>query len=129
MSSTYASPLDLVERGLDALAAIGPEFRSTGERRDFLLRFARVKTRVFAEELRVLAASDDVAEVTGDRSTAAWLATQTRENHGTVRRHAALAAALGSTWTQAANALGAGDLNLAQARVIVEALEVLPDEL
>ena len=95
MSSTYASPLDLVERGLDELAAISPEFRSTGERQEFLLRVARVISRVEAEELRVLAASDDIAEETGDRSTAAWLATQTRDDHGTVRRHAALAAALG----------------------------------
>ena len=36
---------------------------------------------------------------------------------------------LGSRWTQTADALGAGDLNLAQARVIVEALDALPDEL
>ena len=43
MSSTYAAPLDLVERGLDELAAIGPEFRTIAERREFLLRFARVK--------------------------------------------------------------------------------------
>ena len=28
MSSTYAAPLDLVERGLDELAAISPEFRT-----------------------------------------------------------------------------------------------------
>ena len=55
-------------------------------------------------ELRVLAASDDIAEATGDRSTAAWLATQTRDNHGTVRRHAALAASLGSRWNQTAEA-------------------------
>jgi Domain of unknown function (DUF222) len=88
MSGTYASPLDLVERGLDELAAIGPEFRSTGERQEFLLRVARVKARVAAEELRVLAASDDIAET-----------------------------------------LGAGDLNLAQARVVVESLDALPDEL
>ena len=88
MSGTYASPLDLVERGLDELAAIGPEFRTLAERREFLLRVARVKARVVAEELRVLAASDDIAEETGDRSTAVWLATQTRDNHGTVRRHA-----------------------------------------
>ena len=128
MSSTYASPLDLVERGLDELAAIGPEFRSTGERQGFLLWVARAKARLVAEELRVLAASDDIAVETGDRSTAAWLATQTRDNHGTVRRHAALAAALGSTWTQTANALGAGALNVAQARVVVEALDELPDE-
>jgi hypothetical protein len=129
MSGTYASPLDLVERGLDELASIGPEFRSTGERRESLLRVARVKARLAAEELRVLAASDDIAEVTGDRSTAVWLATQSREAHGTVRRHAALAAALGSRWGRTADALGAGDLNLAQARVVVEALEVLPDDL
>ena len=77
----------------------------------------------------MLAASDDIAEATGDRSTATWLATQTREAHGTVRRHAALAAALGSQWTQTADALGAGELNLAQARVIVESLGALPDEL
>ena len=57
------------------------------------------------------------------------MATRTRDNHGTVRRHAALAASLGSTWTQTANALGVGDVNVAQARVIVEALEVLPDGL
>ncbi len=93
MSSAYAEPLDRLERGLDELAAMGPEFRSTGERQEFLLRTARAKARLVAQELRVLAASDDIAEATGDRSTAAWLATRTREAHGTVRRHAALAAA------------------------------------
>ena len=35
-------------------------------------------------------------------------------------------ATLGSRWTQSADALGAGDLNLAQARVIVEALDAFP---
>ena len=108
MSSTYAEPLDRLDGVLDELASISPEFRSTGERRDLLLRVARAKARLVAEELRVLAASDDIAEATGDRSTASWLATQTRDNHGTVRRHAALAASLGSTWTRTANALGAG---------------------
>src|SRR6187200_2181129 len=126
MSSTYAEPLDRLDAVVDELASIGPEFRSTGEKRELLLRISRVIGRAEAVRLRVLAASDDIAEATGDRSTAAWLATQTRDNHGTVRRHAALAAALGSTWTQTADALGAGDLNLAQARVIVEALDALP---
>ena len=129
MSSTYAEPLDLVERGLDDLAAIDPGHRTTAEKQQFLLRVARAKARLVAEELRVLAASDDVAEVTGDRSTATWLAHQTREAHGTVRRHAALASALDSRWTQTAEALGAGDVNLAQARVVVEALEALPKDL
>ena len=99
MSSTYAEPLDLVERGLDDLAAIDPGHRTTAEKQQFLLRVARAKARLVAEELRVLAASDDIAEVTGDRSTATWLGHQTRDNHGTVRRHAALASVLDSRWT------------------------------
>ena len=41
MSSTYAEPLDLVERGLDELAAIGPEFRSVVEEQELLLRITR----------------------------------------------------------------------------------------
>ena len=129
MSSTYAEPLDRLDGVLDELASISPEFRSTSERQEFLLRVARVKARVAAEELRVLAASDDIAGETGDRSTATWLAHQTREAHGTVRRHAALASSLGSRWAQTADALGEGDLNLAQARVIVEALDALPEDL
>src|SRR5918993_4236809 len=129
MSSTYAEPLDRLDTVLDELAAIGPEFRTLAEKQEFLLGVARAKARLVAEELRVLAVSDDIAEETGDRSTAAWLATQTRQAHGTVRRHAALAAALGSRWTRTADALGAGDLNLAQARVIVESLDALPDDL
>src|SRR6478609_466408 len=120
MSSTYAEPLDRLDAVVDELAAI---------RQEFLVEISRLISRAEAERLRVLAASDDIAEATGDRSTASWLATQTRDNHGTVRRHAALAASLGSTWVRTANALGAGDLHLAQARVIVEALEVLPGEL
>ena len=56
------------------------------------------------------------------------MATRSREAHGTVRRDAALACSLGSRWTQTADALGAGELNLAQARVIVEAMEALPEE-
>ena len=121
MSSTYAAPLDLVERGLDELASIGPEFRTVDERQELLLAdLAGDQAAPRPSGSGCSRASDDIAEATGDRSTATWLAHQTREAHGTVRRHAALAAALGSRWTQTADALGAGDVNLAQARVIVE---------
>jgi len=119
VSSTYAEPLDRFDAVLDELAGIAPEFRSVAERQELLLRLARVKARVAAEELRVLAVSEDIADATGDRSTAVWLATRTREAHGTIRRHSVLAAALGSR-TRTAKALAVGGLNLAQARVIVE---------
>ena len=129
MSSTYAEPLDRLDGVLDELASISPQYRTVDEKQELLLRISRLISRAEGERLRVLAASDDIAEVSGDRSTATWLATKTREAHGTVRRHAALAASLGSRWTRTADALGAGDLNLAQARVIVEALDALPDDL
>ena len=63
---------------------------------------------------------------TGARSTAAWLADETRDAHGTVRRHSTLAAALDQRWTQTATAFAAGQVNLAQTRVIAEALRPCP---
>ena len=48
---------------------------------------------------------------------------------GAVRRQAALASALASRWTQTAEGLVAGEVNVAQARVIVEVLDELPTDL
>ena len=45
-------------------AAISSAFRSTGERQDFLLGVARAKARIAGEELRVFAASEEIAEDT-----------------------------------------------------------------
>ena len=70
MSNTYAGPLDRLERGLDELAAISPEFRSAAEKQELLTLISRLITRAQAQRLRVLAASDDIAIATGDRSTA-----------------------------------------------------------
>ena len=75
----------------------------------------------------MLAASDDIAEETGDRSTATWLAHQTRDNHGT-----APARGVGAPWVAVdadRRCACAGDLNLAQARVIVDSLVALPEDL
>ncbi len=129
MSSSYAAPLDLVERGLDDLASIDPTYRTTGEHKELLVGLSRLIARAEAERLRVLAASDDIAVETGDRSTATWLANTTRQAHGTVRRDAALARALDERCTQTATAFAAGTLNLAQAREIVDALDALPKDL
>ena len=126
MSSTYAEPLDLVERGLDELAAIDLGYRTVGEKQELLLRLSRLISRAEAERLRVLAASDDIAEATGDRSTAAWLAHQTREATGPYAGTRRWRRRSGRGGPRPRTPLGAGDVNLAQARVIVEALEALP---
>ena len=106
-----------------------PGYRSTGEKQEALVGLSRLIARARPPGMRILAAADDIAETTGDRSTATWLATQTRDAHGTVRRHAALAAALDARWTQTAEAFAAGSVNLAQTRVIAEALDALPKDL
>ena len=73
MSTTYTEPLARIEGGLDNLAAVAPELRTVGEA-EVMVGLSRVIARAQAEQLRVLAAAGDVAEVTGDRSTASWLA-------------------------------------------------------
>jgi hypothetical protein len=129
MSSTYAEPLERLHGVLDELAAIGPEFRSTREKQELLVAAARARARLQAMEMAVLAVGDDIAEATGDRSTAAWLATKTRDAAGTVRANAKLAVALETRWTRVRAAFAAGQGNLAQTRVIAEALQALPKDL
>ena len=129
MSTTYTGPLDRVHGAMDELAAISPEFRTTAEKQEHLVGISRLIARAEAERLRVLASAGDIAVATGDRSTAAWLAAETRDAHGTVRRHAGLAEALDQRWTQTGAAFAAGEVNLAQTRVIAEALAALPADL
>ena len=118
-----------LDAAVDEVAGVDPIYMTVPDKKATLTGVARARARLEAVELKVLAASDDIAEATGDRSTATWLANQTREAHGTVRRKAVLARALASRWAQTADALEAGQVNLAQARVIAEALDALPQDL
>jgi hypothetical protein len=129
MSSTYAAPIERIAEGLDELASIDPTYRTTGEQQDVLVALSRLATRINAEAMRVLAAADDIAVTTGARSTAAWLADATRDAPGALRRTAMLARALEERWTHVGAAVGAGEVNLNQARVITEALDALPADL
>src|SRR5215218_8737174 len=123
MSSTYAEPLEVLERGLDELGRIEPGYRKVSEKKDLLVRLSRIAARVEAERMRVLAVADDVAVETGARSTAHWLADATRDNIGPVRRLSVLAEALDQRWTEVGAALAEGAVNVPQAHVIVEALD------
>jgi hypothetical protein len=129
MSSTYAAPFERLSACLDEISAIDPTYRSTGEKQHALVGLSEVIARAHAEQLRILGSADDIAEVTGARTTAAWLADQTRDNPGTLRRHAALADALDKRWTRTGVAFRAGAVNLAQVTVMVAALDGLPKEL
>ena len=128
MSNTYAEPFDRLEACLDEVTSIDPTYRTTGEKQVALLRLSKLIALAQAEQLRVLAAADDIAETTGARSTPHWLADQTRDNLGAVRRDATLATALDRRWQQVATAFAAGSINLAQVRVIDHALAALPKD-
>ena len=81
-----------------------------------------------ALRLRVMAVSDDVALAQGARDVAALLTQHTLTDYGANRRDLTLAEALDRRWTLVAEALGQGELNVAQARVITHALDELPAE-
>ena len=106
-----------------------PDSARPGRRRSRLVEVGPAPCAGRGLGLRLLAAADDVAHETGARSTATWVADQTRQAHGTVRRHATLAAALDRAWVQTAAAFAAGEVNLAQAQVIADALDALPADL
>ena len=79
MSSTYAESFARLTDALDEIAAINPAFRTRVEKQDLMVGLAAFIARAQAQQLRVLATADDVAEHTGSRSAAAWLADETRD--------------------------------------------------
>ena len=103
-------------------------FMAPADKRSALLGLARVETQLVALKLRLMAVSDDVALAEGARDVAALVTQHTRGDFGANRRDLALAQALDTRWHQVTTALGHGDLNVAQARVITNALDDLPAE-
>jgi Domain of unknown function (DUF222) len=126
MPSNYAEPFARLTEALDEIAAINPTFRTTGEKQELMTGLAKVIARAQAQQLRVLAVADDVAEETGARSVAAWLADETRDAHGRIRADARLADSLDQRWQRLGTAFARGQVNLAQVRAISDALSALP---
>jgi hypothetical protein len=121
--------VDSIGTALGDVAAVEPVFMTTKQKQTALVELSRMATRVESLKLRVLAAADDIAVETGARSTAAWLADQTRDAHGSVVRSARVAEALSVRWAHVGEAFAAGQVNLAQVRVMVDALDALPTDL
>ena len=74
MPTTSRLPFDRLDAALDQAATVDPIYLTTTEKQDALTGWSRVIGRAQAQQLRVLAAADDIAIETGDRSTAHWLA-------------------------------------------------------
>jgi hypothetical protein len=113
---------------LQETADVQVTFMRPADKKAALLALTRLETQVAALRLRVMAVSDDVALAEGARDVAALLAHDTLGDANANRRDLAFAEGLDQRWVQVASALGRGEVNLAQARVITHALEELPTD-
>ncbi len=100
------------------------------EQRETALLLNRLKSRVAELDMRVLAGADrnEVGGDSGATSTAAWLAHATRQTRARCAGTLKLAIKLDEGFAATRESLAWGRINLDQARVIVEAVNLLTDE-
>ncbi|HJQ04675.1 MAG TPA: DUF222 domain-containing protein, partial [Nocardioides sp.] len=103
------------------------DYLRTRDKEEALLTLARVKAETAELELRLLAAASDVAEEHAARDAGTWLAHATRITAQAARADLHLATDLEAHPLTAA-AMRAGEVNTAQARVIIRSVDKLSDE-
>ena len=96
-----------------------------------IVALAELKSRVASYEYAVLAHAEEVqvGADTGCTSTGVWAANATRSPKNVSAAQVRLATALETRWHRVRDALAAGSMNADQVRVVVNALEDLPDDL
>ncbi len=117
----------VVDDALRDVVDIDPIYMSAQDKGSALLALSSVIDRADELRMRVLASADDLAAEEGARDAAAWLAHHARLDRGEWRR-LRLARSLEARETTAA-ALRRGEINVAQAEVVVRAIDDLPDEI
>ena len=90
-----------------------------------LVRLTTLVDRVEGLRLRVMAAAMDVADTDGAPTVAVWLAPRTRATTRSLHGREMLARGMDRRWQAVGGGLAAGTVSLAQAEVIVRALEAL----
>ena len=111
---------------LKGVAGANPTFMSTDEKATALTELVRAEGQLAELRLRVLADAGDLADATGAKDAAGWLAHQTRTRFADARSDLALATALDRERPVLAAGMRDGTVTLAQAQVIRRALEALP---
>jgi hypothetical protein len=119
---------EAIEAALGDAVDVQVTFMDRDDKREALLRLARLEAQLVSLRLRVMAAGDEVAEGEGARDVAALLTHHTRGDAAALRRDLRLAEALDRRWHQVANALDRGRINVAQALVVARALDQLPSD-
>ena len=117
-----------LEELLDGGADLDPGYLRTGDKADVLVRLTGLVDRVEGLRLRVMASAMDVADVEGAPTVAAWLAPRTLATTRSLHRQEQLARGLDRRWQHVGAGVASGSVSLAQAEVIVRALDA-PDAL
>ncbi|HWU22998.1 MAG TPA: DUF222 domain-containing protein [Nocardioides sp.] len=115
-----------LEAALRDVGDMPADYLRTRDKADLLTGLGRVKAQLAELELRVLAASADVADEHGSRDAGCWLAHTTRITPAAGRAQLLLAESL-ERHPLTATALRSGSVNEAQARVIIRAVDKLSD--
>ena len=89
------------------------------------MRLTTLVDRVEGLRLRVMASAMDVADVEGAPTVAAWLAPRTRSTARSLHGREQLARGMDRRWQVVGAGVAAGTVSMAQAEVIVRALEAL----
>lgn len=119
---------DQIQTLLDGLGHVRPEFMGATEKAAVLLQLTTLTGRLEAVRLSVMAGADDVAQDAACRTVADWLAPRTQSDRRTCARAERLAQAVDTRHGLIGQGLLLGQLSVAQAEVIVNALDELPPE-
>ena len=117
-----------ITQALKNVSDVDPMFMTTPEKAQALLEVTRLTGQLEAFRLRLISASGDVAEQDGSKNVGTWLGPRTLTDTAANTAAQHLAEDLSAQWTQVGAGLGDGRVNLAQARVIVRALNALGAE-
>ncbi|GAA3816222.1 HNH endonuclease signature motif containing protein [Nocardioides panacisoli] len=118
-----------VESELKAVRGVQPTFMTTAQKELALLGIASAEAQLAELKLRVLAAAGDLAETEGARDLGSWLSGHTNADLRAARAETALADALDRRWRHVAAGMADGTVSPAQAKVVVDALDALPEGL
>lgn len=129
MLHPMSESVSAVHAAIDTVAGFEPLYVPADQKAALMRELVRAEARLAAVRLRVLAVSGDVAEATGARDAALWLAADRNLDHSSARADLGLAAILEERWPDVAAALAAGEIHLEQARAIVNALEGVREDL
>lgn len=111
---------------LKGTVGVNPTFMSTDAKARALCELVRAEGQLAELRLRVLADAGDVADATGAKDVAAWLAHRTRTRFTAARADLALAAALDRDRPILAAGMRDGTVTLDQPQVIRHSLDALP---